>query len=132
MNGQKGFTLIELLVVIAIIAILMAILIPTLSNVREQANRSACSNNIRQHLLGLIMYADENDNKFPSAAGYWLWDMDRDIVWQLMMNIGLKPTRRDEDTRSSTVYSGFRARMALGNTIGTLVPFCTRWSKVTL
>ena len=58
MSGQKSFTLIELLVVIAIIAILMAILMPALSRVRETANRSACSSNIRQHLIGLIMYAD--------------------------------------------------------------------------
>ncbi|MHC4557018.1 MAG: type II secretion system protein [Planctomycetota bacterium] len=104
MSGQKGFTLIELLVVIAIIAILMAVLMPALSRVREQANRSACASNIRQHLLGLIMYADENDNKFPSAAGFWLWDMDRDIVRQLMLNIGLKPTRRDEDTPVQDVF----------------------------
>jgi prepilin-type N-terminal cleavage/methylation domain-containing protein/prepilin-type processing-associated H-X9-DG protein len=103
-SRQKGFTLIELLVVIAIIAILMAILIPALSRVREQANRSACSSNIRQHLLGLIMYADENDTKFPRATGFWLWDLDRDTVRQLMTNIGLKPTKRDEDTPVQDVF----------------------------
>ena len=104
MSRQKGFTLIELLVVIAIIALLLAILMPALSKVRETANRSACSSNIRQHLLGLVMYADENESKLPSGAGFWLWDMDRDIARQLMRNIGLKPTKRDEDTPVQDVF----------------------------
>jgi prepilin-type N-terminal cleavage/methylation domain-containing protein len=80
MTKQAGFTLIELLVVIAIIAILMAMLMPALNKVRDMANRSACASNIRQHLLGLTMYADENDGRLPSGAGFWLWDMDRDII----------------------------------------------------
>jgi prepilin-type N-terminal cleavage/methylation domain-containing protein/prepilin-type processing-associated H-X9-DG protein len=101
-NG--GFTLIELLVVIAIIAILMAILIPTLNKVRDMANRSVCSSNIRQHLLGLTMYADDNNTKLPSGAGYWLWDMDREIVGQLMENIGLHLAERDEDTPAPDVF----------------------------
>jgi len=58
-----GFTLIELLVVIAIIAILMAILIPTLKQAREQGKRSACLNNLRQLCLAWNLYADDNDGK---------------------------------------------------------------------
>jgi prepilin-type N-terminal cleavage/methylation domain-containing protein/prepilin-type processing-associated H-X9-DG protein len=58
-----GFTLIELLVVIAIIAILMAILIPTLKQAREQGKRSACLNNLRQLILAWNLYADDNDDK---------------------------------------------------------------------
>ncbi|UCG56701.1 MAG: type II secretion system protein [Phycisphaerales bacterium] len=104
MSGRKGFTLIELLVVIAVIAILLAILMPALSKVRDTANRSACASNIRQHLFGLIMYADEYDGKLPSGAGGWLWDLDRDIVRQLMENISLEPSRRDEDTPVQDVF----------------------------
>jgi len=104
MSGQKAFTLIELLVVIAIIAILMAILMPALSRVREMANRSACSSNIHQHLIGLIMYADENESKLPPGAGYWLWDMDREITRQLMKNIGLKLSESNEDTPVPDVF----------------------------
>lgn len=87
---STGFTLIELLVVIAIIALLMGILMPALQKVRDLANRSACSSNVRQHLIGLIMYTDENNTRVPPGVGYWLWDMDRDITNQLMENIGLK------------------------------------------
>ncbi|MCJ7675079.1 MAG: prepilin-type N-terminal cleavage/methylation domain-containing protein [Sedimentisphaerales bacterium] len=68
---RRGFTLIELLVVIAIIAILMAILIPTLNRAKEQAKRGACLNNLRQLQLAWIMYADENDDKIVNGEAYW-------------------------------------------------------------
>jgi len=104
MGKVKGFTLIELLVVIAIIAILMAILIPSLNKVREIANRSVCSNNLRQHLIGLTMYADDDEGKLPPGATGWLWDMDREITTRLMKNIGLKPAENDEDTVAQDVF----------------------------
>jgi len=73
MDRQKAFTLIELLVVIAIIAILMAILMPALNRAREQGQRAACLNNLKQLALAWIMYADENDDKVVSseAGGTW-------------------------------------------------------------
>jgi prepilin-type N-terminal cleavage/methylation domain-containing protein len=73
----RGFTLIELLVVIAIIALLMSILMPALSRVREQARQKSCATRIRQHVLALNMYADENSSKLPlpSTAGGWLQDV---------------------------------------------------------
>lgn len=104
MVKTKGFTLIELLVVVAIIAILMAILTPALSKVRETANRSVCKNNVRQHLVGLTMYADEANGKLPSGTGGWLWDMDRDTTVQLMKNIGLKPADNDNMTPAQDVF----------------------------
>jgi len=67
MGKQKGFTLIELLVVIAIIAILMAILLPTLNLAREQGKRVACLNNLKQLALAWNLYADDNDNKIISG-----------------------------------------------------------------
>jgi len=71
MDKRKGFTLIELLVVIAIIAILMAILIPTLNRARELGKRAACLSNLRQLTLAWIMYADDNDGKIVYARVGW-------------------------------------------------------------
>jgi prepilin-type N-terminal cleavage/methylation domain-containing protein len=64
---RKGFTLIELLVVIAIIAILMAILMPALNAVKEQAASINCRSNVKQLTLAWIMYKDENDDKLVNG-----------------------------------------------------------------
>lgn len=66
----RGFTLIELLVVIAIIAILLAILMPALSRVKEQGKRAACLSNLKQLQLAWSMYADENDDKIVNGEAY--------------------------------------------------------------
>jgi prepilin-type N-terminal cleavage/methylation domain-containing protein/prepilin-type processing-associated H-X9-DG protein len=66
---DKGFTLIELLVVIAIIAVLMAILMPTLNRAREQGRRAACLAQLKNLTLAWLMYADENDSKIVNGEG---------------------------------------------------------------
>lgn len=55
----RGFTLIELLVVIGIIAILVAILLPSLSAAQAQADRTKCLNNIRQIGMGIAIYVHD-------------------------------------------------------------------------
>jgi prepilin-type N-terminal cleavage/methylation domain-containing protein/prepilin-type processing-associated H-X9-DG protein len=64
---QRGFTLIELLVVIAIIAILAAILFPVFAKAREKARQITCASNEKQIGLGLLMYLQDNDEKFPAG-----------------------------------------------------------------
>jgi prepilin-type N-terminal cleavage/methylation domain-containing protein len=60
MRRKRGFTLVELLVVIAIIALLIAILLPTLKKAKESANRVKCSSNIRQIVMAMMMYATDD------------------------------------------------------------------------
>ena len=80
---RRAFTLVELLVVIGIIAILIAILLPTLQRARSAASRAACSNNLRQIFLANQMYAYANHGQIPMghASGleqlnYSIWYVD--------------------------------------------------------
>ena len=78
MRTQKGFTLIELLGVIALIALLMAILLPALERVKEQARDILCRSNLNQYGLAARMYLDDNEGSFPYART-WLHKDDRGV-----------------------------------------------------
>ncbi len=65
---RLGFTLIELLVVVAIIALLAALLLPTLSSVMNKAQQTQCASNLRQIGTALFAYAADNNNTLPAVG----------------------------------------------------------------
>jgi len=67
MGKSRGFTLIELLVVIAIIALLMAILMPALARVKQQAKTIACRANLKQWTLYFSMYTEDHEGYFMAG-----------------------------------------------------------------
>jgi prepilin-type N-terminal cleavage/methylation domain-containing protein/prepilin-type processing-associated H-X9-DG protein len=81
---RRAFTLIELLVVIAIIAILAAMLLPTLDRSKLKAQGVQCMNNGKQMMLAWRMYCEDSNDAVPSAWGYansdWI-PFDLEMNW---------------------------------------------------
>ncbi len=84
-----SFTLVELLVVVAIIAILFALLLPSLSKAKELPRSIKCKGNMRQVMVALNCYAGDNQGLLPpcySDDTYWERRMDpylprRSSIW---------------------------------------------------
>ena len=100
---RPAFTLIELLVVVAIIALLISILLPSLSAARKQADRVKCQSNLRQQMIAILNYASDYGDKFPLAkvhTGNFVWQTyyvmyDADYIQDVLIPyIG---GQRDED-----------------------------------
>jgi prepilin-type N-terminal cleavage/methylation domain-containing protein len=66
-SAKAGFTLIELLVVIAVIGLLMALLLPAMTQVREAAQRASCQTNLKQIAMAMLSYADTH-GMIPAAG----------------------------------------------------------------
>lgn len=66
--GRRGFSLIEVLVVVAILALLTALLVPSLSRVRDQARLANCLRQLRTVHIGLLEYAQAHRNAMPPFA----------------------------------------------------------------
>jgi type II secretory pathway pseudopilin PulG len=85
----RGFTILEILVIMAIIAVLLSILLPTVSKLRERAHRLICVNNVRQLAAAVIQYANVNQGRLPHHG---------DVRTNRANPPGVDPPRfRDED-----------------------------------
>jgi len=104
-SRSTGFTLIELLVVIAIIAILASILFPVFSRAREKARMSSCTSNQRQIAMAVLMYVQENNEKFPTADAIW-----NDIGNQAI----LKCLTKGKSVSNAFVYNLYIAGKSMG------------------
>ena len=70
-SGRRGFTLVEILVVVAVIAVLVGLLMPTLSVARQSAQRVRCLSTLRQMGMAAHLYLnDSHDHYLPVKWGY--------------------------------------------------------------
>ncbi len=85
LHRQWAFTLIELLVVIAIIAILAAMLLPTLARAKAKAANARCMSNLKQLTYGLFMYINDNGDNFPGSASRNTYGYEKEdwIYWRV-------------------------------------------------
>ena len=122
---MKRFTLIELLVVIAIIAILASLLLPSLGKAKEQARSVQCLGNLKSIGLGMVMFAEQNNDKLPRTCGSGYW-----FNWSyFMVFAGLAPEAEDgvngygigawvgDGTDATLIFNGIKmARRGTANT----------------
>ena len=86
---ENPFTLIELLVVIAIIAILAALLLPSLQKARAEGIKTACLTIHKQLMFGINFYADDFDDTIPNCAN----PATAKPLWAWLPELGYLPTK---------------------------------------
>src|SRR5690242_18942580 len=79
----RAFTLTELSVVIGIIALLIAILLPSLRKARESANRVKCMSNLRSLGQANLMYTNHNRGSLPFPARTTDYQNEDFLWWQV-------------------------------------------------
>ena len=80
MKRLKGFTLIELLVVIAIIALLVAILLPSLGRARELAKQAVCQSNLNSVGKAMMLYKIDDKDRYPIMTDTYTPDPNSNAV----------------------------------------------------
>ena len=132
MSKGKGFTLIELLVVISIIAMLIALIIPSLRSARELGHRAVCLSNLKQLTLAWVAYAVENDSKivlgspftisgytrgwlgraflFPESRSAVIADPNKGALWPWIKNVDIYRCPRGLKGHAATYCTVVAAR----------------------
>lgn len=108
---KKAFTLVELLVVVSIIAMLLGILLPSLSKARAVAQQTICLTNSRQMGKGLLLYANANNDSV--LGGRRLDRKDESLAWYTLMTPYMDPSQRPIVSKSATdkfIMSTFTAQ----------------------
>ena len=87
-DAKRGFTLLELLVVIAIMALLLALLLPSLSSAYELGRSTVCGTQLNQLFQGSFRYSKENDDRIPFYA--WMEGRpDKEEWWVTQISRGM-------------------------------------------
>ena len=97
---KRAFTLIELLVVIAIIAMLAAVLLPTIARAKKQGRSIVCVSNLRQLTVAAKVYTSNNDGFFPLA---YMYKFDHPVVVSYAWDFTFS---KDWDTGEQSVRPG--------------------------
>lgn len=80
-QGARAFSLVELLVVVSVIALLIAVLLPSLKGARDQAKRLACASNLRSLMTAVQTYAVANDDRLITAGLAHGGSVDEHAAW---------------------------------------------------
>lgn len=65
---RRAFSLVELLVVLAIIGILVAVLLPMIATVRQEAYKATCGSNMRSIGVAMLCFVNDHDRKLPNMT----------------------------------------------------------------
>ena len=113
---RDGFTLIELLVVISIIALLLAILMPSLNRAKMAANTAVCLSNTKTLSLAWTLYIEDNDGRLVGAHDGHAGSASKLYDW---VNVP-----RDEEGNIVSGHVATVEQKKLGIKAGALYPYC--------